>query len=151
MVVIATSLRDIRSVFLMNMQLNSPTRFSVSITVYGEFGGIANRTAVTSLSCQRLYEDVTFSDIFPSSCPFFFPPNKTVLAVILRLSRSITSWKPKEMMSGESTLLSTSCRKLMLMESWVRASGLAASMFQETIRRLRSRNVLNELSCFNSS
>jgi hypothetical protein len=33
----------------------------------------------------------------------------------------------------------------------VKASGLAASMFQETMRRLRLRKVLNELSRFNSS
>ena len=114
------------------------------MTVYGVSGGIASRTANTSRSCHRLYELETFSEMPPSAA--FFLPISTLFAAILRLSRSMTSCHPNEMMSGESTVLSTSLRKLRLSGEPMSVSGFEASTFHDTMSTFMLRNVLNAFS-----
>lgn len=148
-VVIATSFSPFLSDDFMKMHENRPTRFSAWTTVYGQSGGIARRTASTSLSYHILYERETFSEIAPLD--FFLLPSRTVFAAIFRLSRSISSWKPKAMMSGESVDINTLFRNSLFSGEPDKASGLAASTFHETTRTVKSLKEENDVSCLFSS
>lgn len=149
-VVIATSFSPFRSEDLMKMQVKRPTRFSAWTTVYGQSGGMARRTANISRSCHILYDRDTFSDIDPSAA-FFFPPSRTVFAAIFRLSRSISSWNPNAIISGESTELSTFSKKLKFSGQPFKTSGFAASTFHDTKRTFKGLKEEKEDSRFKSS